>query len=190
MNRSALTISVLSLQGCVDAHKPHITALGANFKAIKTASEINEADAIIIPGGESTTMLRLLDEFNLWETLKAACKTKPVWGICAGAILLAENVTNPTQKSLGAIPISIERNAYGRQLDSHHAKINDYEVSFIRAPKITKIDKSVAVLANHKGLPAWASYKNVMVTTFHPELNQSTPSPMHKEFFANYSSFA
>ena len=159
-------IGCLALQGCVERHRPHIEAAGARFSAVKTAKQFDEIDAFILPGGESTTMLKLIDRFNLWDVLTEQFAQKPVWGICAGSILMAEKVLvqknkhpdesqdpeinslDPgsslgcskenwsTQKSFGLLPITVKRNGYGRQLDSHNVNINGYEVSLIRAPVI------------------------------------------------------
>lgn len=177
-------IGVLALQGAVKPHKPHIEAAGGIFKPVKTATEFENCDAFILPGGESTTMLKLIDNFNLWDCLADQFLTKPVWGICAGSILLAERVTDPAQKSFGILPITIKRNGYGRQLDSHHAEIDGYTVSFIRAPIITKVEKSVEILANHAETPVWVKQGRVMASTFHPELTMQFPSPMHKDFIS------
>jgi 5'-phosphate synthase pdxT subunit len=180
MNKKPI-IGVLALQGAVEAHKKHIEATGAEFRAVKTPEQFEEVDAFILPGGESTTMLKLIDTFDLWEPLQEQFSQKPVWGICAGSILLAEKVTNPAQKSFGLLPITVERNAYGRQLDSHHAVINDYKVSFIRAPVITEAGKA-EILATHEGTPVWVRSGHYVATTFHPELTLDFPSPMHREF--------
>ncbi len=175
-------IGVLALQGAVEAHKLHIEACGAEFKPVKTAKDFEYIDAFIIPGGESTTMLKLIERFNLWDILKDQFSKKPVWGICAGSILLAKTVLNPEQESFNILPITIKRNGYGRQLDSHYAKIDGYEVSFIRAPIISEIDESVKILASHKSTPVWVKYSDIMATTFHPELTMKYPSPMHRAF--------
>lgn len=175
-------IGVLALQGCVERHKPHIEAAGALFKAVKSPEQFNTVDAFILPGGESTTMLKLIENFNLWESLEQNFKAKPVWGICAGSILLAEKVTNPTQKSFGILPITVQRNAYGRQLESHKKDIDGYEVSFIRAPVITAISPDVHTRAHNESGPTWITHGSNMATTFHPELTLEFPSPMHKEF--------
>lgn len=176
-------IGVLALQGCVERHRPHVEAAGASFCAVKTSEQFDAVDAFIIPGGESTTMLKLIENFNLWESLERNLKSKPVWGICAGVILLADKVTNPAQKSFGVLPIEVERNGYGRQLDSHTAQVDGYNVSFIRAPVITKISgKNIETLAEHEGNPVWLKNGKAMCTTFHPELTLDYPSPMHKQF--------
>lgn len=174
-------IGVLALQGAVQPHKPHIEAAGGEFRAVKTPAEFDAVDAFILPGGESTTMLKLIENFDLWKSLEKNFKAKPVWGICAGSILLAEKVLNPEQKSFGLLPITVERNAYGRQLQSHHGEIDGYKVSFIRAPVI-KAAAGVEVLAAHNGEPAWIRHGQYMATTFHPELTMDFPSPMHSAF--------
>ena len=176
------TIGVLALQGAVEPHKAHIEAAGASFQAVKTAQDIEQVDGLILPGGESTTMLKLIDRFGLWDVLAAQFKQKPVWGICAGSILLAQNVTNPAQKSFGALPITVERNGYGRQIDSHHDDVDGYKVSFIRAPIITDVGDGVDILAEENGKPVWVQSGAVMATTFHPELTLDFPSPMHQAF--------
>ena len=176
------TIGVLALQGAVTPHKAHIEGCGAEFAAVKTEAQIKAADALILPGGESTTMLKLIDRFGLENALKEAFESKPIWGICAGAILLAEKVTNPEQKSFGVLPIEVKRNGYGRQLDSSHEKVGYYTVSFIRAPIITKTSQNIDIIEKKYGSPIWIEHQKVMVTTFHPELTNITPSPMHKRF--------
>lgn len=175
-------IGVLALQGAVSLHKPHIEAAGGEFRAVKTPEQFEKVDAFILPGGESTTMLKLIDTFDLEKTLSEEFKNKPVWGICAGSILLAQKVTNPQQKSFGVFPATIQRNAYGRQLQSHRAIIEGFEVSFIRAPVVTATNDNVEILAEHEGSPVWLRSGQYMLTTFHPELTLEYPSPMHKAF--------
>ncbi len=176
------TIGVLALQGAVELHKPHIEACGAEYKAVKTPAGFAQVDAIILPGGESTTMLKLIERFGLWDILTKEFSNKPVWGICAGSILMAQKVTNPAQKSFGLLPITIERNGYGRQLESHYAKISGYEVSFIRAPIITEIGREVEILASHNDQAVCVQSGDKIASTFHPELTKQYPSPMHKYF--------
>lgn len=175
-------IGVLALQGAVMPHKAHIEAAGGIFKPVKTPEEIGSADAFIIPGGESTTMLKIIEHYNLWDVLAGEFKTKPVWGVCAGTILMAETVENPPQKSFNLLPITVERNAYGRQLQSAHYEVNGYPVSFIRAPVIKAADPSVTIKAEHEGNPVWIEKGPYMATTFHPELTLDFPSPMHEAF--------
>lgn len=175
-------IGVLALQGAVDLHRAHIEAAGGVFSAVKTPQDFDTIDAFILPGGESTTMLKLIQRFELWDVLVDQFEAKPVWGICAGAILMAENVLNPAQKSFGLISVTAERNGYGRQLQSHYDVIDDYSVSFIRAPIIHDLDPAITIHATHNEQPAWISHGQYMLTTFHPELTQSYPSPMHAQF--------
>ncbi len=180
---SAPVIGVLSLQGCVEPHRPHIEAAGGVFRPVKTAAQFDEVEALVLPGGESTTMLKLIDNFSLWDSLAATLKEKPVWGICAGAILLARTVRDPQQKSFGVIDMAVRRNGYGRQLDSITMEIDGYTVSFIRAPVIEAVnDTGAAILAERDGHPVWLQSGQTMVTTFHPELTLSYPSPMHRAF--------
>lgn len=176
------TIGVLALQGAVEPHRAHIEAAGGAFKAVKTQKDFEDVDAFILPGGESTTMLKLIKNFELFNSLSAEFSCKPVWGICAGAILMAQTVLNPQQKSFNLLPITIERNGYGRQLQSSHELIEDYEVSFIRAPVIKHISAEGLARATHNGDPVWIEHDQYMLTTFHPELTRDYPSPMHKAF--------
>lgn len=182
MTKRKPIIGVLALQGAVEPHRPHIEAAGGEFRAVKTAVQLDECDAFILPGGESTTMLKLIDTFNLWDSLAENFAKKPVWGICAGAILMARKVTNPEQKSFALLPLTVERNGYGRQLDSHHAEINGYPVSFIRAPVFTDVGKDAEILAQHQGAPVWIKAGKYSASAFHPELTLDFPSPMHKKF--------
>ncbi len=175
-------IGVLALQGAVDLHKPHIEACGAEFCAVKTPNHFKQVDALIIPGGESTTMLKLIERFDLWDCLAEQFRKKPVWGICAGSILLAETVINPAQKSFAVLPMTVQRNGYGRQLESKYEEIDGYNVSFIRAPVITELSESIEVLAQSENSPVWVQMGNKMASTFHPELTKIYPSPMHHKF--------
>lgn len=181
MAKNKPTIGVLALQGAVQPHRAHIESAGGLFKPVKTPNQFQTIDAFILPGGESTTMLNLINRFDLWDALTEQFKTKPVWGICAGAILMAKTVTDPAQKSFGLLPITIQRNGYGRQLQSTHETINTYPVSFIRAPLITDAGNT-EILATHNANPVWIKSNTHMATTFHPELTTQTPSPMHQIF--------
>ena len=183
MTKKKPIIGVLALQGAVEPHRPHIEAAGGEFRAVKTSAEFDAVDGFILPGGESTTMLKLIENFGLWDSLARNFKTKPVWGICAGCILIAQTVTNPAQKSFGLLPITVARNGYGRQIDSHQESVAGYTVSFIRAPIITQIETGVEVLAAQNSNPVWVRKENIMASTFHPELTHDFPSPMHRMFF-------
>ncbi len=185
-NQNKPVIGVLALQGCVTPHQPHIEAAGGIYKAVKTAAQTSAVDGLILPGGESTTMLKLIDRFGLEDIIREVCQTRPVWGICAGAILMAEIVTNPSQKSFACIPMEIIRNGYGSQIDSKYEQIQNYPVSFIRAPIIECIldghedDVKIPAMIDDKAV--WVEYKDFMATTFHPELTLDFPSPMHQSF--------
>lgn len=176
------TIGILALQGCVEPHKPHLNALNANVVDVRKTADLDNLDGIILPGGESSTMLKLLNIFHMKDALANFLKEKPAWGICAGAILMAKTVKNPEQDSFGVVDIDICRNAYGRQLESQQVLVNDYLVSLIRAPQITRVANDIEIKAKHEGKPTWIQAGNKMVTTFHPELNLKAPSPMHKMF--------
>lgn len=175
-------IGCLALQGCVERHRPHIEAAGASFAAVKTAKQFEGINAFILPGGESTTMLKLIERFDLWDVLAEQFANKPVWGICAGAILLAEKVENPAQKSFGVLPVTAIRNGYGRQLESEIIDINAYDVSFIRAPILKDPAAHLEVLSSRDGQPTWIRDGKNMASTFHPELTFDFPSPMHQSF--------
>ena len=175
-------IGVLALQGAVDLHQPHIEGAGGEFLRVKTAADFDRVDGFILPGGESTTMLKLIDTFGLWDSLAENFAQKPVWGICAGTILIAETVLEPTQKSFGLLPITVQRNGYGTQSDSHDVSIDGYAVSFIRAPIITGVANDVEVLHTHKDNAAWVKKDNYIASAFHPEINLDAPSPMHRTF--------
>ena len=177
-------VGVLALQGAVDLHRPHLEAAGARFQPVKTAADFAQVDAFILPGGESTTMLKLIDVFGLQAALHGAMAAKPVWGVCAGAILMADRVRDPAQRSFSLLAMSVRRNGYGRQLQSVQVAVADYPVSFIRAPVIETVGDEVEVLAERAGQPVWVRAGNRMASTFHPELTGRFPSPMHRTFVA------
>ncbi|MCB9062074.1 MAG: pyridoxal 5'-phosphate synthase glutaminase subunit PdxT [Halobacteriovoraceae bacterium] len=177
-------IGILALQGCVTPHIPHIHGLGCEAVLIKRKEDIKNIDAYILPGGESSTMLKLIDVFGLESLLREEFQYKPVWGICAGVILMAKTVKHPEQRSFGLIDITVERNGYGSQLDSKEDFLENYTITYIRAPIIKSISKEIEVLARRDDFPVWITDKNqFMGTTFHPELNNNWPSPMHRAFF-------
>lgn len=175
-------IAVLALQGCVERHRPHVEAAGGRFLVAKTPADFEQADAFILPGGESTTMLKLIAAFDLEAPLARAFAAKPVWGICAGTILMAETVLNPPQRSFGVLPITVLRNGYGRQLDSAEGEVDGYAVSYIRAPVIDEVRGDVDIRATRDGRPVWVVAAPHMATTFHAELTLDFPSPMHRAF--------
>ncbi|MBM3815174.1 MAG: pyridoxal 5'-phosphate synthase glutaminase subunit PdxT [Acidimicrobiia bacterium] len=168
------TIGVLALQGDFEAHEKAFQQAGARTVQVRAAADLDSIDALVIPGGESTTMLKLIHAESLMEPLRQFGLSKPIFGTCAGAILLASQVSQPEQDSLGLIDISIQRNAYGRQLQSHVAQLDldgkPLEAVFIRAPIIRRTGGSVRVLARHKGDPVLVEQGPHLAATFHPEL--------------------
>jgi 5'-phosphate synthase pdxT subunit len=183
-----MIIGVLALQGDFDAHRRRLEELGAEVVLVKKPEQLDEIEGLVIPGGESGTFLKLLGE-NGFEKLKEFVKAKPTFGTCAGAILLASEVENPTQAGLGAIDIRIRRNAYGRQLDSsirlgrfmaETSGNSPLEMVFIRAPKIERVGAGVEVIATEGEDPVAVRQGRVMAATFHPELSDDTR--LHKAF--------
>jgi 5'-phosphate synthase pdxT subunit len=176
-------IGVLALQGDFEAHRRALAELGAKAVEVRTANELESVQALVIPGGESTTMLKLLESEGLFEPLRAFGRRRPIFGTCAGAILLAREVLNPSQPSLGLVDIRIERNAYGRQVDSRVAAVRleaafplrngtgELEAVFIRAPIIRGVGSEVRVLASYQGDPVLVEQGPHLVATFHPELS-------------------
>ena len=178
-----MKIGVLALQGDFDAHRRRLEELGAEVVLVKKPEELDGIDGLVIPGGESSTFLKLLGEAG-FQKLKEFVHTKPTFGTCAGAILLATEVENPKQAGLGALDISIRRNAYGRQLESsiREGKFADapIEMVFIRAPKIERVGKGVEVVATEGSDPVVVRQGKIMAATFHPEL--SSDSRVHEAF--------
>jgi 5'-phosphate synthase pdxT subunit len=177
-------VGVLALQGDFEAHCRALESAGADAVEVRTAAELNGVDALVIPGGESTSMLKLLDIEGLFQPLADFGARKPVFGTCAGAILLAKEVLNPAQVSLGLMDLTVERNGYGRQIDSRIAQIllagEPAEAVFIRAPIIRRVGEQVKVLAEYQGTPVLAEQGRHMVATFHPELSKG--DTVHRRF--------
>jgi 5'-phosphate synthase pdxT subunit len=185
-------VGVLSLQGDFAAHGAALERAGAEPVFVRDAEQLADLDGLIIPGGESTTMLKLLRYDNLLEPLAEFGRRKPIFGTCAGAILMAREVSRPEQESLGLMDIGVERNAYGRQVDSRVTEIEpepDFaertgtgklEAVFIRAPIIRRVGPEARVLARYQGDPVLVEQGKHMVATFHPEL---TADPRIHELF-------
>jgi 5'-phosphate synthase pdxT subunit len=177
---------ILALQGDFEAHAAVLTRLGAEWAYVKRPAELASVDALIIPGGESTTFLKFLERDGFLDELRCFGSEKPVFGTCAGAILMAKEATNPPQASLGLIDVTVERNAYGRQVQSAvrrgHSCLNggEMEMVFIRAPVIRRVGSGVRVLAECDGLPVAVEQGNILVATFHPELTSDTT--LHEHF--------
>jgi 5'-phosphate synthase pdxT subunit len=173
---NTLKIGVLALQGDFDAHRRRLEELGAEVVLVKKPEQLSEIDGLIIPGGESGTFLKLLGEDGLAK-LKDFVRAKPTFGTCAGCILLAAEVENPKQAGLGALDITVRRNAYGRQIDSSIREgrfLNDpIEMVFIRAPKIERVGQGVEVIATEgkDNGPVLVRKGKTLAATFHPELS-------------------
>lgn len=181
-----LTIGVLALQGAYDAHARTLTSLGATPLLVRIPAELDGLDGLIMPGGESTTMLKFLERNGFFDVLRSWVRSTPTFGTCAGAILLAARVENPPQRSLAALDITVERNAYGRQLDSTILTAETtlpggpLEMVFIRAPRIRETGPGVETLATRDGFPTLVRSGHLMAATFHPELS---PDPrVHRLF--------
>jgi len=171
-------IGVLALQGDFEAHAKALQRVGAEAVEVRTAADLEHVDGLIIPGGESSTMLKLLEIEHLLEPLREFGQRRPIFGTCAGAILMASEVQSPAQASLGLMDIGIERNGYGRQLDSRIASLQgldgELEAVFIRAPIIRRVGKDVKVLASYQGDPVLVEQGRHLVATFHPELTSDS----------------
>jgi 5'-phosphate synthase pdxT subunit len=176
----SLTIGVLALQGAFEAHAKALESLGVTAKLIRNPAELHNLDGLIIPGGESTTFLKFLERDGFLDALQSFVETTPTFGTCAGAILLAKEVENPTQKSLAVLDITIERNAYGRQIDSTiltaptKLEGGPLEMVFIRAPRITRTGPAVETLADRDSFPVLVRQGHLLAATFHPELSADT----------------
>jgi 5'-phosphate synthase pdxT subunit len=174
-------IGVLALQGDFEAHLAALARAGVGARPVRTAADVHASTGLVIPGGESTTFRKLMEGTGIEEAIReVAFRGDPVLGTCAGAILLADTVTNPEGTGLGLLPVVVARNAYGRQLDSTVLRLTDVDRSalgdaplegvFIRAPKITAAGPGVEVLARRDGDPVLVRKENVLAATFHPEL--------------------
>lgn len=183
-----MKIGVLALQGAFREHIRMLQALGAEAVEIRLPAELDEADGLVIPGGESTTMRKLMADFGLVGPLREfAASGKPLFGTCAGLIVMADRVGGRRQELLNLIDIDVERNAYGRQIDSREADIfgealgpEPFHAVFIRAPQILGIGPGVEPLAHYRGQVVLARQKNILVATFHPELTDD--SRIHELF--------
>ncbi len=180
-----MKIGVLALQGDFDAHKKRLEELGAEVVLVRKPEQLDEVQGLVIPGGESSTFLKLLGEKG-FERLANFVRTKPTFGTCAGAIMLAREVQNPDQQGLGVLDITVRRNAYGRQIDSTiisgMSKLDGgpLEQVYIRAPRIERTGTGVEVLAERDGHPVLVRQGKSMAATFHPELSDDTR--VHAEF--------
>lgn len=179
-------IGVLALQGDYDAHSEALREVGAEPVLVRKPDQLASLDGLIIPGGESTTFLKFLERGGFLESLQDFVRRKPTFGTCAGCILLATEVTHPAQPSLAVLDATVERNAYGRQIDSAiqtgatQLPGGPLEMVYIRAPRIVKTGPSVQVLAERDGFPVLVEQGHILAATFHPEL--SADRRVHQRF--------
>ena len=186
-----MIVGILALQGGFALHQEKFSELGVQTKLVVSPQDLQGIVGLVLPGGESSTMVKnTTDEF--WKEIKAFSRDYPLWGVCAGSILLANRVENPTQPSLGVMDIAIQRNAYGSQNDSFIADINVklaeetmVECIFIRAPKILRIGDTVSALATYNADPVMVEQTPHIATTFHPELSDGVE--FHEYFIGKLS---
>ncbi len=185
-------VGVLALQGAFDVHRTHLQALGVEAPPIRTPDDLTDVDALVLPGGESTTMSRLLNTSGLFDTLKGALADGlPVFGTCAGMILCATEVLDgrPDQRGFDRIDLTVRRNGYGRQLQSFETDLavagldGPFHAVFIRAPLVERAGPDVEVLAEHDGVPVLVRGGSCTVASFHPELTDDTR--LHAQFLAS-----
>jgi 5'-phosphate synthase pdxT subunit len=195
-------VGVLALQGDFDAHRKALARCGAGSREVRLPSDLAGLGALILPGGESTTMLRLIREFGFAEAIPAfVAEGGAVYGTCAGAILLARRVTSPEQWSFGLLDIEVERNGFGRQADSFEAELtglapalrdgaqgSPLRAVFIRAPRIRRCGPGIEVLASWNGEPVLVRGGRILVSTFHPELTDD--DRIHRYFLNRVANLA
>jgi 5'-phosphate synthase pdxT subunit len=183
-------IGVLALQGDFSLHRKALDRIGVESMEVRKPAELDAVDSLIIPGGESTTLLKLMEVYQFVPALeKFHADGKPIFGTCAGLIVVAREVLNPSQISLGFIDVTVERNAYGRQKESFESEgeamldgsPRSVKMVFIRAPRIRRLGPAVTPLATHRGECVMARQGSVLVATFHPEL---TDDPAVHRYFA------
>ena len=188
MNNGHKPVGILAIQGDFAMHAKMLDRIGEPWQLVKHASDLEGVSGLILPGGESTTMLKVFAANGLGSAVKEfAAQGKPIFGTCAGAILLAQEVLNPPQDRLGLMDMTVERNAYGRQIDSSVQQgdcpeIADHpvEMVFIRAPIIRRVGEGVRVLGRCGDLPVLVEQGNLLAATFHPELTED--ETIHRYF--------
>jgi 5'-phosphate synthase pdxT subunit len=190
---STFKVGVMALQGDFAAHGRMLDRIRCPWVEVRKSAQLAEVAGLIIPGGESTTLLKLIGTCNMEPALRNFhAAGKPIFGTCAGVILLATEVTNPSQHCLGLLDVTVERNSYGRQVDSFETQgeyctngqgtVRPLEMVFIRAPRITRVGRGVQVLARHDDEPVLVSAPHLLGATFHPEM-ASDPT-VHESFVA------
>lgn len=180
---SKLTVGVLAIQGDFERHQNHLARLGAKSTLVKLPGDLDKIDGLIIPGGESTTLNIMLDRFNLREPLKDFGRSKPVWGTCAGLIMLAAEIEDNLSgvRPLELLDVSVIRNGYGRQVHSFctnlksslNGDFSGLEAIFIRAPRIHRMGEKVTCLAKFKNDPVLVRQGNILASSFHTELGNN-----------------
>jgi 5'-phosphate synthase pdxT subunit len=183
-----MKIGVLALQGDFERHQASLALLKVGSIQVRTPRDLEGCQGLVMPGGESTTLIKLLKESGLFQIIPGFAKDHPIFGTCAGLILMAREVTNISVESFGLLDISVTRNAYGKQINSFidtitidlNGKEDQFEGVFIRAPKIVKIGKGVNVLGRYNEEIVFVENGHHLATTFHPELSASTL--VHKYF--------
>lgn len=195
-DRGAKRVGVLALQGDFEAHAAALARLGCVAEFVRKPEELEGLDALVLPGGESTTMLKFLGQGSFFERLRDFVRQRPTFGTCAGAILLAREVVQPPQASLGVLDCTVVRNAYGRQMESsirsarvlpqHHEALgaNQIEAVLIRAPRLESLGPGVEILAVADHQPVLVRQGHILAATFHPEL--SADSPVHRYFLNSF----
>jgi len=181
-------VGVLALQGGYAAHLDALRAIGLEATEVRNAKDFDTLDGLILPGGESTTHLKLIQAFGLEPALQQFVGSgKPIFATCAGLILSATRVTKPEQASFGWLDIDVERNGWGRQLDSFEAYADgtDLPLCFIRAPRITRVGPEVEILATFQGEPVMVRQGNITAAAFHPEMTDDMR--VHASLFATSS---
>jgi 5'-phosphate synthase pdxT subunit len=186
-------VGVLALQGAFAAHSECLQSLGCDTREVRLPQDLDDVSALVMPGGESSTMSQLLLSSGLFDVIDQKIKNgMPVFGTCAGMILLASEILDgrPDQRSFSAIDISVRRNAFGRQIDSFESTIStsvgEFHGVFIRAPRIERLGPDVQVVGQLNGEPVLVQQNNVLAASFHPEL--SGDARMHRYFLDNMTS--
>lgn len=174
-----MKVGILAVQGCIEPHFDILSKLPCETIKVRDPQELESVDRLIMPGGESSSMLLLLEKAGLPSEIIKFGQTRPVWGICAGAILASQTVTSPQQTSLNLAPVQATRNYYGSQLESFETQIEitnpqvKMAVQFIRAPLLKPLSDKVQVRAIYKNEPVMLVYNRIMLTSFHVELGSS-----------------
>lgn len=178
MKDHLIHVGVLALQGAFEVHAKRLAELGARSRLIRKPGDLEELDGLVLPGGESTTFLKHLERTGFYDRLDQFVRERPTFGTCAGCILLAREVLNPSQRSIGVLDITVERNAYGRQNDSviltepTALGPEPMEMVFIRAPRISRVGQGIETLATRDGFPTLIRQGHLLAATFHPELSE------------------